>query len=137
MVCTVSAFGLMLCCGVALWAMFSITPCANIELPVLQSILDMFMTWFMFSCYYHCLGMSQWANIRNVNSLVVKHYVESKKDTLAYGFLKPEYPFNAFFLWFDLYLMKANQGNCLLSSFCLWVHNFKIALFLLFLEDIT
>ena len=40
MVCTVKAFGLMLCCGVALCAMFSITPCANIELPVLQSILD-------------------------------------------------------------------------------------------------
>ena len=40
MVCTVSAFDLMLCCGVALWAMLSITPCANIELPVLQSILD-------------------------------------------------------------------------------------------------
>ena len=53
----------------------------------------MFMTWFMFSCNYHCLGMRQWANIWNVNSLVVKHYVESKKDNLAYGFLKPEYPF--------------------------------------------
>ena len=54
----------------------------------------MIMTWFAFSCNYRCLGMSQWANIRNVNSLVVKHYVESKKDNLAYGFLKPEYPFN-------------------------------------------
>ena len=27
-------------CGVALWAMFSVNTCANIELPVLQSILD-------------------------------------------------------------------------------------------------
>ena len=35
----------------------------------------------MFSCNYHCLGMSQWAKIRSVNSLVVKHYVESKKKT--------------------------------------------------------
>ena len=40
MIGTVSAFDLMLCCGVALWPMFSIAPCANIELPVLQSILD-------------------------------------------------------------------------------------------------
>ena len=48
----------------------------------------------MFFCNYHCLGMSQGANIRNVNSLVVKHYVEFKKDNLAYGFLKPKYPFN-------------------------------------------
>ena len=40
---TVSAFDLILCCGIALWAMFSITPCANIELPVLQSILDIGM----------------------------------------------------------------------------------------------
>ena len=47
----------------------------------------------MFSCNYNCLGMSQWANIRNVNSLVVKHYVDSKNDNLAYEFLKPEYPF--------------------------------------------
>ena len=39
----------------------------------------MFMTWFMFSCNYHCLGMSQWANIWNVNSFVVKHYVGPKK----------------------------------------------------------
>ena len=52
----------------------------------------MFMTWFMFSCNYHCLGMSQWANIRNANSLVVKPYVESKQRQ-PYGFLKPEYPF--------------------------------------------
>ena len=43
----------------------------------------MFMTWFMFSCNYNCLGMSQWANIRNVNSLVVKHCVESKKRQLC------------------------------------------------------
>ena len=53
----------------------------------------MFMTWFMFSCNHHCLGMSQWANIQNVNSLVAKHYVESQKDNFAYEFLKPEYPF--------------------------------------------
>ena len=37
--------------------------------------------------------LSQWANIRNMNSLVVKHYVESKKDKLEYRFLKPEFPF--------------------------------------------
>ena len=56
MVCTVKAFVLMLCCGVALWAMFSISPCANIKLPVLQRILDYtknriikFLTWYMFS----------------------------------------------------------------------------------------
>ena len=45
----------------------------------------------MFSCNYNCFGMSQWANIRNMNSLAVKHYVESKKDNLAYGFLNPEW----------------------------------------------
>ena len=30
----------------------------------------------------------------NVNSHVVKVYIESKKDNLENGFLKPEYPFN-------------------------------------------
>ena len=33
------------------------------------------------------------ANIRNVNSHVVKNYVESKKYNLEYRFLKPKYPF--------------------------------------------
>ena len=51
----------------------------------------MFMTWFMFSCNYYYLGISQWANIRKVNSLVVKHMLNPKEDNLAYGFLKPEY----------------------------------------------
>ena len=37
--------------------------------------------------------MSQRANIRMVNSHVVKDYVEYKKDKLEHGFLKPEYPF--------------------------------------------
>ena len=53
----------------------------------------MLTTWFMFSCNYHSLGMSQWAKIRNVNSLVVKNYDEFKKYNLGNGFLKPEYPF--------------------------------------------
>ena len=53
----------------------------------------MFMTWIMFSCSYHCWGMSQWANIRNVNSLVIKHYVESKTRQPLIRILKPEYPF--------------------------------------------
>ena len=39
----------------------------------------MVMTWFMFRCIYHYLGISQKANIRNVNSRVVKDYNESKK----------------------------------------------------------
>ena len=55
----------------------------------------MFMTWFMFSCVYHHLGMSQRAIIRNVISHVVKDYGENpKKDNLEIRFLKPEYPFN-------------------------------------------
>mgnify|MGYP001801747997 CR=1 FL=1 len=53
----------------------------------------MFMTWFMFSRNEHCLGVSQWANIRNVKSHVVKHYVECKQDNHENGYLKPEYPF--------------------------------------------
>ena len=39
----------------------------------------MFKTWFMFSCIYHYLGISQRANIRNVNSRVVKDFNESEK----------------------------------------------------------
>ena len=39
------------------------------------------------------LGMNQRANIRNVNSNVVKDFFESEKDNLENGFLKPEYPF--------------------------------------------
>ena len=42
--------------------------------------------------------MGQRANIWNVNSLVVKDYVESKKDNLENGFWKPEYPFKLM-LW--------------------------------------
>ena len=47
----------------------------------------------MLSCNYHRLGMSQTANIRDVNSHVVKNYAESKRDNLENRFLKPEYPF--------------------------------------------
>ena len=42
---------------------------------------------------YHYLGMSQRANIRNVNSFVVQDSVEYKKDNLDDRFLKPEFPF--------------------------------------------
>ena len=52
------------------------------------------MTWFMFSCIYHYLGMGQKAISRNVNSHVVKDLLNPKKDNLENGFLKPEYPFN-------------------------------------------
>ena len=37
---TEKALVLMLCCSVALWAMLSISPCDNNELPVLQSMFD-------------------------------------------------------------------------------------------------
>ena len=54
----------------------------------------MFMTWFIFSFIYHYIEISQRANIRNVNSYVIKDYVESKKSNLETRFLKPEYPFS-------------------------------------------
>ena len=62
---------------------------------------------------------------RNVNSLVVKHYVESKKkDNLAYGFLKSEYPLNVKNLQIifekETYIIKLQNvvGQLLFISTC-------------------
>ena len=54
----------------------------------------------MFSCLYHNSEISQRANIQNVNSHVVKDYVESKKDNLEN----------------NLVSSKRNQERRLLSS---------------------
>ena len=84
----------------------------------------MFMTWFMFSCNYYCLGMSQRANIRNMNSLVVKHYVEYKKDNIEYGFLKPEYSFKSLFTQINQSLLSINlffiSNSSLINSWSGW-----------------
>lgn len=53
----------------------------------------MLLTWFLLSSIYLSFGMSQKANIRNMNYHVVNDHVESKKEQFENGFLKQDYPF--------------------------------------------
>ena len=101
MVCTENAVVLILCCGVVFLAIFSISPCSNIEVLVLQIVLQ--YEWWNHGCVWSasCLAafitILEWAgaNIWNVNSRVVK-YILTPYKTLKTDFWNHDVCFTDF-----------------------------------------
>ena len=73
----------------------------------------MYMTWFMFSCNYHCLEWASEPIFGTWTLLWSNIMLNQQKDNLEYGFLKPEYPFKlsvcVLFAWFWLLVWELWQ----------------------------
>ena len=83
------------------------------------NISIMIMTWLT-SCIYHYLEMSQRADIRNLNSHLVKDYVNFKKHNIGKWFLKLEHPLKSHLL------SKTNKWKVHRMIMCFHFNTFHI-----------